>query len=449
MKTSTKRLCVAALILHVVTTIVILLAGRLGLARGVFDVSGVGAFASDGVLYRAEAAWLADAMAAHGFTVWLDAPFQLHVKIYALLFTALGWCFGHTILSIEPLNALCYAAAVALVYRLGLDASGERAARLGAVIVGLWPSLLLHTTQFLKDPLVIVATLALVAVISGWLAREYSRRAGLAAWAVASLQPPLLWHLRREMLLVALAAVLLGLALLAVRQRRERRWLAGNMTCAVLLLFTTLLTPFVIPAYHTPPQLKKELRGRPPQAAQATTPSESSIQSRVLTMLGNVRRESSESADSAVDAHVEFRSPTDVLLYLPRAAQVGLFAPFPSQWFDEGGEVGRAGRLLSGAETLLTYALILSALLGVWGGRRRLSVYALLGVALIGVTGLGVAVANVGTLYRMRYPFWMLLVVLGAAGVVNVADRLNARRRAREGRASIGTSGPGRPRVFE
>ena len=35
----------------------------------------------------------------------------------------------------------------------------------------------------------------------------------------------------------------------------------------------------------------------------------------------------------------------------------------------------------------------------------------------VGMTGLGLIVLNVGTLYRTRYVFWILIVILGAGGL--------------------------------
>lgn len=42
-----------------------------------------------------------------------------------------------------------------------------------------------------------------------------------------------------------------------------------------------------------------------------------------------------------------------------------------------------------------------------------------------GTTALGLVMPNVGTLYRLRYAFWMLLVVLAAGGA---ARFISARR---------------------
>ena len=44
--------------------------------------------------------------------------------------------------------------------------------------------------------------------------------------------------------------------------------------------------------------------------------------------------------------------------------------------------------------------------------------------------GLGLVVRNVGTLYRLRYPFWVLLAILGAGGAAHLFSEARARKYA-------------------
>ena len=418
MKTSRQRLIFAAVIFHVIVSVLVLVAGRFGLTGGLFDAYGVGAFASDGVVYRKATIYLAEVLKSQGLSAWLAVPLPFHVQIYSLLYIALGWCFGSTILSIEPLNLVCYVATVVLVYWLGREAFDERAGVLAAAIVAVWPSLLLHTTQFLKDPIIIAATLAVVAVITAWLKKEFTLRTALLVWVGAELLVVILWLQRREMWLTALAGVVIGIVLLVFRQLKEKKLYAGNTACALLLLLTTLITPFAAPAYRTPPELKKPQQIQPPKPLSPT-----SAMPKLTGFLTALKSESAGTG-SAVDSDVEFRSVSEVLLYMPRAAEIGFLAPFPSMWFSEGNSVGRAGRLLSAFEMVLTYFFIPLAVYGVWSERRRLGVHLLWALVVVGVTALGLAMANVGTLYRMRYPFWIMLVILAAGGALRTAERL-------------------------
>ncbi len=77
------------------------------------------------------------------------------------------------------------------------------------------------------------------------------------------------------------------------------------------------------------------------------------------------------------------------------------------------GNFGRAGRLLSGLETLAMYLLYFAVGFCVWQERRNLKMWLLFLVATAGVLALGLVVVNAGALYRMRYVFWMMLIVIG------------------------------------
>ena len=87
-------------------------------------------------------------------------------------------------------------------------------------------------------------------------------------------------------------------------------------------------------------------------------------------------------------------------------------------WF-QAGSYGRTGRLLSGAETLLMYFLYVGTAFCVWRYRRRLEMWLLFLVATIGTIALGLVVANAGALYRLRYVFWILFILLAAETLVH------------------------------
>ncbi|HKO61112.1 MAG TPA: hypothetical protein VJV03_08135 [Pyrinomonadaceae bacterium] len=412
-----RRLLLALIAFHLAITAVVFTAGRLGVAGSLVNEAGDLSVASDGVVYRKEAVFLAEIFKARGLSTWHAVPFQWHVKIFSLLFLALGPVLGQTILTIEPWNALCYALIAILVFKLGRQIFDQRTAIVAAAIAALWPSLLLHTTQFLKDPPLIVAMLALILISTSWLTRIFTWRLAIGALIAGTALVIFLRHLRREMWLAAFALVITGCALLLVRQIKERKWYVVNTVCALLLLVTTIAVPVLISPYRTPPELTNQRR---------ITPLPENYTGPIIPiMLTRLRNEAAETG-SALDANVKFETYGDIVRYLPRAAVIGLLAPFPSMWFSAGQAVGRAGRWLSGIEMLVTYLLVALAIITVWFERRRLSVHALWILILAATTALGLTVANVGTLYRMRYPFWILLALLGARGLLHIVDRSRA-----------------------
>ncbi|HKC65151.1 MAG TPA: hypothetical protein VKB86_16020, partial [Pyrinomonadaceae bacterium] len=135
-------------------------------------------------------------------------------------------------------------------------------------------------------------------------------------------------------------------------------------------------------------------------------------------------------AGSNIDTGMRFNSVGDIVRYLPRALAIGLFAPFPQMWFDEGKETGTGGRLIAGVETFVMYLFEFLAAFAFWKMRRRWEAWFLLLVVLIGVVSLALVVTNIGALYRMRYVYWMLLIPLGAEGAIRARALWVERKRA-------------------
>jgi hypothetical protein len=73
----------------------------------------------------------------------------------------------------------------------------------------------------------------------------------------------------------------------------------------------------------------------------------------------------------------------------------------------------------------------------VWRARQRLSTWVLLCVILFGVTTLGLGIINVGALYRLRYGFFVLLIVLGMYGLSQIVPGIRDRSIAGERRPDL------------
>jgi hypothetical protein len=228
-----------------------------------------------------------------------------------------------------------------------------------------------------------------------------------------------------------------GLALLVVRLLVEKRFLVWNVTCALVALAAAMLAlANSSRTFEKVKAISSPVRGEPKSAADGRTPirtivTRSPAANPVSLALGSVRHRyivSDRVSRSGVDDNVEIRNASDVIAYLPRAAALGLWAPFPSMWFQSGNVVGRAGRLVAGAEMLVMYACELLAMAAVILRPRRLPPLLLVLFAFFGVTILGVVVTNIGTLYRFRYSFWILLIVAGVSGGAKLLRHIEWRR---------------------
>ena len=130
-------------------------------------------------------------------------------------------------------------------------------------------------------------------------------------------------------------------------------------------------------------------------------------------------------AASAIDLSVKFHGCGEMAYYLPRAVQIGLFAPFPTDWIKRGSMGSGPGtimRQLSGFEMLLWYIVFIFWVVALIRGPERLAI-GLLSLYAVSATLVFVfSIPNVGTLYRMRIGFWMLLFSVAVAMAVTVYE---------------------------
>jgi hypothetical protein len=416
------------------------LAGRWAVAPGMFGDGGIASFAPDSRIYLMQISALERTLKEEGVAAWLRTPAPVHVKLYSLSFALFSPLFGQTILSAEPLNLLYYLATLLLIFALGSEAFGAREGLLATgMFAALFPSFLLHTTQLLRDPLFVVVALALVLVSVKWLTTPYTLVRGLAAGALGGTAAASLWLIKNSAWWMVLAIMFLGATLSVFQQARRRTVHGGNLAgiasmLAIALSVSHFVTPYWLPKEYWAPHrtgadaapssakikddtLAGSISEVPATVGTPVARQPNGLWSRVAGRIAQTRSRFIElypDAGSNLDAHVQFGSASDVVRYLPRAALVGLCAPFPSMWFSAGDNVGAAGRLLGGCETLLMYLVELLALQSLWHRRRQLPVWLLVLTALIGVTALGLVVVNVGALYRQRYLFWILFIVAGA-----------------------------------
>lgn len=416
-----RRALAAAAILHVFVAVLVFGVGRFGLYPQQFDRDGIGQFGLDSHSYQFDAARRAGTLWESGPIAWLKAPTEFHVRFYSLSFALVRPVLGKTILAAEPVNLLYYLAILILTFSLTKRLADQRAALLASALVALWPSLLLHTTQFLRDPLFIVSILGLVLVLTNLLTRTYSLGKGVGVGALGVLAALSLWLVRSEMWLVVRTIVFLALALFAIRIWRERKLLAGSLAGIVLVFAVTLATTLTFPAPEkiSPPTGTRISDAPPPPPPPPRKGEDTSIWGRIAKRRrGYISAGAGQAGNSAIDPDVTFSSRADTIKYVPRAVEIGYLAPFPKMWFTSGYNARRIGRLLAAAEMIVLYLAEILAVIGLWQRRRQLAVWLLTLGGAMSITALGLVVVNVGTLYRMRYAFFILLIILAATVVV-------------------------------
>jgi len=400
---------------HILITLLVYLIGHFQFLPNAFDENGIGlTFAVDGLLYQRLISALANALRQGDFRAWLGIQAPFHCRLYSFTFVFPGSIVGYNILAAEPLNLVFYLAILILVYLIGRQIFDSSTGLRAAVVVALWPSFLLHSTQLIRDSLAIVAMLGLLLILVQLVGPPVNWRNALIMSIAGFLAATLFWLTRGNMwtlVFFELAFTTLYLALVIIRNK----WVPLTNLAVLAVVFGAVL--------FVPPQLESgTVFGSLPPAPLIDVTSSSvqthSLWERLLRQIYG-RRQGFKyylGKSSNIDSDVRFEKSRDFVLYVPRAAEIGLFAPFPRMWF-EVGTVGRVPRIVAGVETLVMYLLYIPAGVCVWRQRRNLRMWLVLSFALTSLIGLGFVVANVGALFRLRYVFWMMVVVLAMKGV--------------------------------
>jgi hypothetical protein len=419
------RYLILAGAIHVALTIVIFLTGHFQLLPGTFDQNGVGlTFAIDGTSYQRVASRIVEESQTHGFVVFRRVQAPLHSKLYALSFATFGKFLGHNILAAEPLNLIYYLGILICIYVLGREIFNARTGLLAASIVAVWPSFLLHSTQLLRDPLAIVCFLGLMIVFTFLISRVFVWSKALAFGIGGAGVVTLFWVVRGNMWNVVLVALAITVAMLVIRMVREKTFLITNTTVILMIIVAALLAPTRLES--------ATLEGTKPPTTPLAIPSASQpappegVWTRAIKQVGERRAgfRVYNARGSNIDPDVRLTGVSDMLKFIPRAAVIGFFAPFPNMWL-QSGSFGFATRLLSGIETLAMYLVYIAAGFCVWRDRRNSKMWLSFLVAAAGMVALGLVVVNAGALYRIRYVFWVMLIVIAAP---TIADHLTVFR---------------------
>lgn len=417
------RYLLLAAAIHIILAITIFLTGHFRVFPGTFDQNGVGlTFAIDSTTYQQVASDLAEELQRNGFSAWLNAKAPLHSRLYSLAFATFGKVLGHNVLAAEPLNLFFYLAILISIYVIGREVFDARTGFIAAAIVAVWPSYLFYSTQLLRDPLSIACLLGLMLVLVLVLGHEFAWRKGIAIGIAGALLATLFWIARGNMWNVVLVAIAITLVMFIIRMIRQKQFMIGNALVMLLVIVAALVVP---PRFES-----TTLPGVRPPLTPLAIPTASQPAARegvwatalkqISTRRAGFRFYDSRASD--IDPDVQFRSTGAMVRFIPRALVVGFFAPFPYMWIEEG-SFGRATRIFSGLETLAMYFIYVAVALCVWQEKRNQKMWLLFLVAMIGMLALGLVVVNAGALFRLRYSFWMMFIVLGAKGMLDRITR--------------------------
>jgi len=316
-------------------------------------------------------------------------------------------------IAFAPVNAMAWTATVISVYalaRLLLPASRNLAA-LGTMVFCLMPSYLLQTMQLLKDPFYILGGILFLL----GAARLF---VGKLTWLsmvfiVAGVQ---LCLVLRPYMLPAYVVLTFLIIFMGLVRFSKPQLLATVATCTLLML---LAWQFL------------EMRGEVQMSDSTVRQVEASglhWSGKPVELLQGAREVFSEhKGGSVVDGDVVIHDWTDIVYYIPRALQIGLLSPFPSNWFQPENAAWKGARLLASVEMMFFYALLPGFVVFLFCHSIPLRLrWFLLIFSISFLCLLGLAVPNMGAIYRMRYVYLLPIMLGGLCGWLEVLKHSKA-----------------------
>lgn len=417
-----------------------------------------GGLLSNDAAYFDSLAWnIAQWTQLHGWSSFEPFVVSAHVTTISILYMI----FGHDPTLIVPVNAAVHASGGLLIFFLARELSGKKPIGTYAGIVAsglfiLFPSALNWYGQLHKDGYAIVGTLLILLTllkavrrptdIRSWIVLVIGYVAGVTI--IASVRP---YNLK--ILLFILLGALLAILVAATLRRQLRR-------SAVLLLFflmgmavlggaNTLIqterekqielgfqnrvrgiqdSPFIHTAYRF--TAEESYANLPMDSWQWEKVSwlpdriENTIELAARMRKGLINYGWSVKAKSLIDPDIAPRNVSEVAGYLPRALQVAILAPFPTSWLAN----ISISRMVASCEMFIYYLCVPGILLLLWYNRSPAVILSLYFSSFFLLVQ-GFTIANLGTLYRLRYGFLFILLLMGVLGWFTLLDKFGWLRR--------------------
>lgn len=126
-------------------------------------------------------------------------------------------------------------------------------------------------------------------------------------------------------------------------------------------------------------------------------------------------------ANSMIDVNEIPSNAIEIFKYAPRALHISLLAPFPNKWFN-----GGMLNFLSSMEMLACYLAYIGLFFFLIFRNFNYKIILILLYVLIPLVIFGTLSPNIGTLYRVRYIFLMVIVMLGVCGWFELVEKIKA-----------------------
>lgn len=136
--------------------------------------------------------------------------------------------------------------------------------------------------------------------------------------------------------------------------------------------------------------------------------------------------------NTVIDPHISLNSAGAFIRYFPRVLQVGFLSPFPSEWFKTGSTPATTiGKRIMGGIMIFFYICLAFFIWSLWEYRKSLEFWIITLNSTFGLIVFTYVYPNVGSLSRMRYGFYMVIIGIGFAFAVQKLIELRENRQFR------------------
>lgn len=395
---------------------------------------GQGLVEGDSAYFHAVAVDMAERIRLHGWSEWRVYP-SLGATGNVALLAALYALFGNDPSLMVPVNAAIHALTGTLLFLLGRmlwpGRIGTLSGMIAATLYIVFPSALNWYGQIHKDGFALAGT---ALILMAWVVAEtgsVARRQIFLAVAVLIVGLALVVFVRPYNLMLVLGSALVILVLKLTTLWRHRRSTEFRRSLSLQFLIVVLIgvAAFLAPRTGASEQGYAGWNASGTRSAAVVSwkwqPTswvpqivEKYVEVMARTRVGLIDEGLKIQAGSLYDIDTLPVSTPQVAAYIPRALQIALFAPFPNLWFEK----LSATRLVAVGEMAIWYLITPGLLMAFFFGRSR-AVVAVVAFAMTMMALYGITIANVGTLYRIRYLYLFLLMLVGLAGWLHLLER--------------------------
>ena len=271
-----------------------------------------------------------------------------------------------------------------------------------------FPSSLTWVTQPYKDGFTILGTLLVVYSVSQIVAKEVKWKEAAVLTLYFLIGCVFIWVMRPYLTRIVMSPIiaLLGPAMIALQQIVLKRSGQPTADFKQVAIKAATIAVMLVAMYSFP---------NSGGAAKVGVKTATGKCSGVINIRENFII-ASPNARSGVDTDLKLESCADIIAYAPRAMIVGLFAPFPPEWFKIGTLPSYTYMIRESAmEMLVVYFALAFLPLFAWRNRMRFDMWFIVAFSVAMLLILTIVIPNLGTLYRMRYGYLLTLVALGLA----------------------------------